>query len=119
MARPPPSVTSARPLPVSGMARAAGRRAALAAWLVRTSLGAGDQPLANQATGTAVALADANPGFAALAAAAAHSQGLATRDAGLLGEAAGQHPEPWARASAAKTSPSSSLQRPGTRRSGA
>ena len=75
---------------------------ALAAWLVRTSLAAGDQPLANQVTGTAVALADANPGFAALAAAAAHSQGLATRDAGLLGEAAVQHPDPWARASAAE-----------------
>ena len=49
-----------------------------------------------------MALADANPGFAALAAAAAHSQGLATRDAGLLGEAAVQHPDPWARASAAE-----------------
>ncbi len=75
---------------------------ALAAWLVRTSLAAGDQPLASQVTGTAVALADANPGFPALAAAAAHSQGLATRDAGLLGEAAAQHPDPWARASAAE-----------------
>ena len=49
-----------------------------------------------------MALADANPGFPALAAAAAHSQGLATHDAGLLGEAAVQHPDPWARASAAE-----------------
>jgi DNA-binding CsgD family transcriptional regulator len=75
---------------------------ALAAWLVRTALAAGDQPLASQVTGTAMALADANPGFPALAAAAAHSQGLATRDAGLLAEAAAQHPDPWAKASAAE-----------------
>jgi DNA-binding NarL/FixJ family response regulator len=75
---------------------------ALAAWLVRTSLAAGDEVLANRVTGTAVALADANPGFPALAAAAAHSQGLATRDTGLLAEAAAQHPDPWAKASAAE-----------------
>jgi DNA-binding NarL/FixJ family response regulator len=75
---------------------------ALAAWLVRTALAAGDQPLVSRVTGTAVALADANPGFPALAAAAAHSQGLATGDAGLLAEAAAQHPDLWARASAAE-----------------
>ena len=75
---------------------------ALAAWLVRTSLAASDELLANQVTGTAVALADANPGFQALAAAAAHSQGLATRDTGLLAEAAARHPDPWAKASAAE-----------------
>jgi DNA-binding NarL/FixJ family response regulator len=75
---------------------------ALAAWLVRTSLAAGDQALANQVTGTAVAMADANPGFPALAAAAAHSRGLATRRTGLLAEAAAQHHDPWARASAAE-----------------
>ncbi len=75
---------------------------ALAAWLVRASLAAGDQALASQVTGTAVALANANPGFPALAAAAAHSQGLATRNTGLLAEAAVQHPDPWARASAAE-----------------
>ena len=69
---------------------------------MRTSLAAGDQLLASQVTGTAVALADANPGFPALAAAAAHSQGLATRDTGLLAEAAAQHPDPWAKASAAE-----------------
>jgi DNA-binding NarL/FixJ family response regulator len=75
---------------------------ALAAWLVRTSLAAGDQALANQVTGTAVALAGANPGFPALAAAAAHSRGLAARDTELLAEAAAQHPDPWARASASE-----------------
>jgi len=75
---------------------------ALAAWLVRTALAAGDQPLANQVTRTAVALADANPGVPALAAAAAHSQGLANCDTGLLAEAAARHPDPWAKASAAE-----------------
>jgi len=75
---------------------------ALAAWLVRTSLAAGDQALANQVTGTAVALAGANPGFPALAAAVAHSRGLATRDMGLLADATAQHPDSWARASAAE-----------------
>ena len=75
---------------------------ALAAWLVRTALAVGNKPLANQVTGTAVALANANPRFPALAAATAHSRGLATRDAGLLAEAAAQHPDPWAKASAAE-----------------
>ena len=75
---------------------------ALAAWLVRTSLAAGDQSLASQVVGDVVALADANPGFPALATAAAHAQGLATADTELLAEAAAQHPDPWARASAAE-----------------
>jgi DNA-binding CsgD family transcriptional regulator len=73
-----------------------------AAWLVRTSLAAGDQPLGNQVTDTVVVLASANPGFPALVAAAAHCQGLATRDAGLLAKAAAQHPDSWARASIAE-----------------
>ena len=75
---------------------------ALAAWLARTALAAGDSELAASAARTAQALADAHPGFPALAAAAAHSRGLATRDTGLLAEAATQHPDPWARASAAE-----------------
>ena len=85
-----------------GMPRTAVRDPAFAAWLVRTSLAAGDQPLAKQVTDTVVVLANTNPGFPALAAAAAHSQGLATRDAGLLTKAAAQHPDPWARASIAE-----------------
>jgi tetratricopeptide (TPR) repeat protein len=72
---------------------------ALAAWLARTALAAGDAELAARA---AQDLADAHPGSAALAAAAAHSRGLATRDRGLLAESATQHPDPWARASAAE-----------------
>jgi len=73
-----------------------------AAWLARTALAAGHPELASRTARTVQALADAHPGFPALAAAAAHSQGLATRDPGLLAEAAAQHPDPWARASAAE-----------------
>ena len=72
-----------------------------AAWLARTALAAGHPELACRTARTVQALADAHPGFPALAA-AAHSQGLATRDPGLLAEAAAQHPDPWARASAAE-----------------
>jgi len=72
---------------------------ALAAWLARTALVAGDSDLAARA---AQDLADAHPRFTILATAAAHSRGLVTRDPGLLAEAAAQHPDPWARASAAE-----------------
>jgi DNA-binding NarL/FixJ family response regulator len=75
---------------------------ALAAWLARTALATGDSELAASAARAAQALADAHPGFPALAAAAAHSQGLAHRDPASLAEAATQHPDPWARASAAE-----------------
>jgi DNA-binding CsgD family transcriptional regulator len=75
---------------------------ALAAWLIRTALAADDSGLAARAAGAAQALADAQPGFPALAAAAAHSRGLARQDPALLAEAATQHPDPWARASAAE-----------------
>jgi DNA-binding CsgD family transcriptional regulator len=75
---------------------------ALAAWLVRTALAAGDGELAANVARIARALADAHPGFPALAAAATHSQGLANRDPARLAQAAAQHPDPWARASAAE-----------------
>jgi len=75
---------------------------ALAAWLARTALAAGDSELAASAARTAQALADSHPGFPALAAAAAHSRGLAHRDPAGLAEAAAQHADPWARASAAE-----------------
>ncbi len=75
---------------------------ALAAWLTRTALAAGDGELAACASRTAQDLAETHPGFPALAAAAAHSGGLARRDPGRLAEAATQHPDPWARASAAE-----------------
>jgi DNA-binding CsgD family transcriptional regulator len=75
---------------------------ATAAWLVRTALAAGDSELAASAASAAQALADAHPGFPALAAAAAHSRGLARRDPACLAEAATLHPDPWVRASAAE-----------------
>jgi len=75
---------------------------ALAAWLARTALAAGDNERAACAARTAQALAAAHPGFPALAAAAAHSRGLAGRDPDRLAQAAMQHPDPWARASAAE-----------------
>jgi DNA-binding CsgD family transcriptional regulator/tetratricopeptide (TPR) repeat protein len=73
-----------------------------AAWLARAALAAGDRELAVRAARAAQALADAHPGIPVLAAAAAHIQGLAHRDADRLAEAAIQHPDPWARASAAE-----------------
>src|SRR5262249_4913502 len=75
---------------------------ALAAWLARTALATGDSELAARAANAAHAPGDAHPGSPALSAAAAHSQGLARRDPASLAEAATQHPDPWARASAAE-----------------
>ena len=75
---------------------------ALAPWLARTALAAGDGGLAARAARAARALADAHPQFPALAAAAAHSRGLADRDPDRLAQAAAQHCDPWARASAAE-----------------
>ena len=75
---------------------------ALPAWLARTALAAGDGGLAACAARAAQTLADAYPQFPALAAAAAHSRGLAGRDPARLAQAATQHPDPWARASAAE-----------------
>ena len=74
----------------------------LPAWLARTALVAAHPELAASAARTAQDLADAHPGFPALAAAAAHSRGLARRDPDRLAQAAVLHPDPWARASAAE-----------------
>ncbi len=75
---------------------------AVAAWLVRTALAAGDNEFAANVTRTAQGLADAHPQFPALAVAAAHSRGLARGESAPLAQAATQHPDPWARASAAE-----------------
>ena len=75
---------------------------AAAAWLVRTALAAGDTKLAGIVARTAETLASGNPGYPAITAAAAHSLGLAGQDPARLAEAAAQHPDPWARASAAE-----------------
>jgi len=53
---------------------------ALAAWLVRTALAAGDRELADNVSRAAEALAGGNPGLPVLAAAAAHGRGLASQD---------------------------------------
>ena len=74
----------------------------LAPWLVRTALAAGHPELAAVAARATQAVADAHPGFPALAAAAAHSRGLVSPTPALLAAAAAQHPDPWARASAAE-----------------
>jgi DNA-binding CsgD family transcriptional regulator len=75
---------------------------AAAAWLTRSALAAGAGDLADAAYRAAEALARAHPGIPALAAAAAHSLGVARRDPVPLAEAAAGHPDPWARASAAE-----------------
>ncbi|MDH2429921.1 AAA family ATPase [Sphaerisporangium sp. TRM90804] len=73
-----------------------------AAWLVRAALAAGDRAAAGWAAGAARTLASANPGFAAARAAAVHARGLLDGDTAALAQAAGQGPDPWARASAAE-----------------
>jgi DNA-binding CsgD family transcriptional regulator len=75
---------------------------ALAAWVVRTALAAGDDELAAIAARTADAIACDNPGYPAITAAAAHSLGLVGQDPVRLAEAAAQHTDPWAKASAAE-----------------
>jgi DNA-binding CsgD family transcriptional regulator len=75
---------------------------ATAAWLVRTALAAGDTELAASTARTAQTLACGNPGHPALAVAAAHAVGLAGQDPARLAEAAEQHPDAWAQASAAE-----------------
>lgn len=73
-----------------------------AAWLTRTALIAGHDELAAIVARSAGALASANPGYPALSAAAAHSLGLIGQNPSRLADAAAQHPDPWARASAAE-----------------
>lgn len=73
-----------------------------AAWLVRTALAADEVQLAATIVRAAETLAAENPGYPAIAAMAAHSLGLAGQDPARLAEAAGQYPDPWARASAAE-----------------
>jgi DNA-binding CsgD family transcriptional regulator len=75
---------------------------ATAAWLVRTALAAGDTGLAAVVAHAAETLAADNPGYPAITAMAAHSLGLAAQDPARLAEAAAQHPDPWAKASAAE-----------------
>jgi DNA-binding CsgD family transcriptional regulator/tetratricopeptide (TPR) repeat protein len=75
---------------------------ALAAWLARAALAAGEEKLATVAAEAAATVAAANPGFLASSPAAAHALGLLHRDPGSLACAAREHADPWARASAAE-----------------
>jgi DNA-binding CsgD family transcriptional regulator/tetratricopeptide (TPR) repeat protein len=75
---------------------------ATAGWLTRTALAAGETELAATIARSAETLASGHPGYPAITAAAAHSFGLAGRDPARLAEAAAQHPDPWAKASAAE-----------------
>jgi DNA-binding CsgD family transcriptional regulator len=72
------------------------------AWLVRTALAAGQDDLAAEVGRAASALARANPDMPALTAAAAQCQGLLAHDPAQLADAAAQHTDPWAQASAAE-----------------
>jgi DNA-binding CsgD family transcriptional regulator len=75
---------------------------ATVAWLVRTALTADDPELAAKIAATTDTLARENPRFRAITAAATHSLGLLHRDPERLAQAAKQHDDPWARASAAE-----------------
>jgi DNA-binding CsgD family transcriptional regulator/tetratricopeptide (TPR) repeat protein len=73
-----------------------------AAWLARTALAAQDRPAAETVTITAEQLARDNPGFATLAASAAHARGILRGDRVTLSHASAAHAGPWGRASAAE-----------------
>ena len=75
---------------------------AAAAWLVRTARVLGDQESAETVVDAAERLAEDNPAFPAVRAAAAHARGLLDRSYGPLEQAAATHADPWARASAAE-----------------
>ena len=75
---------------------------ALAAWLTRTALAAGNEKLAAAAAETAGTMAAAYPEFRVSWPAAAHALGLVQRDPARLVSAAAEHTDPWARASAAE-----------------
>ncbi len=74
----------------------------LAAWLTRAALAAGDERLAAAAADAAATVAAAYPEFRSSSPAAAHALGLVHRDPACLASAAREHPDPWARASAAE-----------------
>jgi DNA-binding CsgD family transcriptional regulator len=71
-------------------------------WLVRFALSQEDRPHAEAVSAVAGDLAASNPGFACVAASAAHARGLLYRDPDALSRAAEGSCGPWARASAAE-----------------
>jgi DNA-binding CsgD family transcriptional regulator len=70
--------------------------------MVRLALARGDDTRAAAVEARATRLAQDNPDVESLAAAAAHSRGVLTRDVGMLEDAVAGHQHPWARASAAE-----------------
>jgi DNA-binding CsgD family transcriptional regulator len=73
-----------------------------AGWFVRRALEAGDERLAKAVVDRVERLAEENPGFRAVAAAALHARGLLDGDASLVERASQQHRDLWARANAAE-----------------
>ncbi|GAA2404213.1 LuxR family transcriptional regulator [Actinomadura vinacea] len=73
-----------------------------AGWMTRTALAAGRRSVAADIVETARQIADDNPGFPTLAAAAAHAHGVLRRDAAALTQAMAQYDDPWGTASAAE-----------------
>ena len=72
------------------------------AWLARTALAAGRPERAADVARVADEIALRNPAFKVAAAAAAHCRGIVSRDPVALARASAEHPDPWARASAAE-----------------
>jgi DNA-binding CsgD family transcriptional regulator len=73
---------------------------AIAPWLVRTALAAGDRARAAVVAAVADEIARENKAIQVVTSAAAHTRGLLSQDAGLLRQAAEQHVDVWLRASA-------------------
>ncbi|MGH3380047.1 MAG: LuxR C-terminal-related transcriptional regulator [Actinoallomurus sp.] len=77
---------------------------AAAAWLVRTAHGLDDRATAETVVAAVEGLADDNPAFPAVRAAAVHARGLLDGSPAALEQAAIAHADPWARASATEDS---------------
>ena len=73
-----------------------------AAWLVRAARAAGDQKRARAAAAAAGEISHDSPELAVAATSAAHAGGIVDRDPARLEQAATDHADPWARASAAE-----------------
>lgn len=72
------------------------------AWLARTALAAGQQDQAADVARITDEIARLNPVLKIAATAAEHCRGIVSRDPARLAQAAAEHPDPWARASAAE-----------------
>jgi DNA-binding CsgD family transcriptional regulator len=73
---------------------------ACAAWLVRAAMAAGDLERAGAAAAAAREITRASPELGVAATSAAHAGGIIDRDPARLEQAAAEHADPWARASA-------------------